>query len=280
MVQGTIERHKHGKAISYYGFGRTSMYACQYDQRFSYCLYVPESYEEEGSTTYPLAVIVHGTNRPAQEYRDRFVDFGEREQCVVLAPLFPCGIIEPGELNNYKYIKFHDIRFDNVRVGPDAVFGDVGAGWSLITRMFAAERNGLDYYVRARYWLKLSADHLTRDGRRPTEVELTGLARHQARVDASRLLCCRALQSLQDGESDIAQASLAKWHCSETAQGIAWWAFDTLGLAMLEPGPRADSILEPAYREAPGMTISGGASEVLLDIVTGARLLEDIDSGA
>ena len=73
MVQGTIERHKHGKAISYYGFGRTSMYACQYDQRFSYCLYVPESYEEEGSTTYPLAVIVHGTNRPAQEYRDRFV---------------------------------------------------------------------------------------------------------------------------------------------------------------------------------------------------------------
>lgn len=176
--------------------------------------------------------------------------------------------------------QFHDIRFDNVRVGPDALFGEVGAGWSLITRMFAAERNGLDYYVRARLWLKLAADHLTRDGRRPTDVELTGLARHQARGDASRLLCCRALQSLQDGESDIAQASLAKWHCSETAQGIAWWAFDTLGLAMLEPEPHADSILEPAYREAPGMTISGGASEVLLDILTGARLLEDIDSGA
>ncbi len=110
----TTTRAGHGKKISYYGFGRTSMYACQYDQRFSYCLYVPESYDEDAETTYPLAVIVHGTNRPAQEYRDRFVDFGEREQCVILAPLFPCGIIEPGELNNYKFIEFHGIRYDHV----------------------------------------------------------------------------------------------------------------------------------------------------------------------
>lgn len=110
----TTTRAGHGKKISYYGFGRTSMYACQYDQRFSYCLYVPESYDEDAETTYPLAVIVHGTNRPAQEYRDRFVDFGEREQCAILAPLFPCGIIEPGELNNYKFIEFHGIRYDHV----------------------------------------------------------------------------------------------------------------------------------------------------------------------
>jgi poly(3-hydroxybutyrate) depolymerase len=114
LVESTTKRTGHGKAISYYGFGRTALYACQYDQRFSYCLYVPESYEEDGDTTYPLAVIVHGTNRPAQEYRDRFVDFGEREQCVILAPLFPCGIIEPGELNNYKFIEFHGIRYDHV----------------------------------------------------------------------------------------------------------------------------------------------------------------------
>lgn len=90
------------------------MFACQFDQRFSYCLYVPESYEEDGGTTYPLAVIVHGTNRTAQEYRDRFVDFAEQEQCIILAPLFPCGIIEPGELNNYKFIEYHGIHYDHV----------------------------------------------------------------------------------------------------------------------------------------------------------------------
>lgn len=133
MLNETTRRSGHGKAISYYGFGRTSMFACQYDQRFSYCLYVPESYEEEAATTYPLAVIVHGTNRPAQEYRDRFVDFGEREQCIILAPLVPCGIIEPGELNNYKYIKFHDIRFDHVLL---AMVDEVAATYRLRAERF------------------------------------------------------------------------------------------------------------------------------------------------
>lgn len=107
-------RGGHGKNISSYGFGRTSMFACQYDQRFSYCLYVPQSFSEDDDATYPLAVIVHGTNRPAQEYRDRFADFGEREQCVILTPLFPCGIIEPGEVNNYKFIEYQGIRYDHV----------------------------------------------------------------------------------------------------------------------------------------------------------------------
>lgn len=114
MARATPRRAGHGKKLSYYGFGKTTMFACQYDQRFSYCLYVPQDYDEDGDTTYPVAVIVHGTNRPAQEYRDRFADFAEREQCIILAPLFPSGIIEPGDLNNYKFIKFHDIRFDHV----------------------------------------------------------------------------------------------------------------------------------------------------------------------
>ncbi len=113
MTEDTA-RSGHGKRISYYGFGRTALYASQYDQRFSYCLYVPESYDEDDDAIYPLAVIVHGTNRTAQEYRDRFVDFAERAQCVILAPLFPCGIDEPGELNNYKFIEYHGVRFDHV----------------------------------------------------------------------------------------------------------------------------------------------------------------------
>lgn len=177
--------------------------------------------------------------------------------------------------------QFHDIRFTGVRVGSDGVFGGVGAGWSLITRMFAAERNGLDYYARGRHWLELTIERLTRDGRRPRESELAELARHRARLDAARLLTCRTLQDLHEGRSDIAQASLAKWHCSETAQGIAWWAFETLGLPMLVPEPDEEHPhLEAGYREAPGLTIAGGASEVQLDIVTGARLLDDVRPGS
>ncbi|MGH2558919.1 MAG: alpha/beta hydrolase [Thermomicrobiales bacterium] len=96
-----------------YGLGKTTMYACQYDQRFSYCLYVPLDHDE-ATEPYPIAVIVHGTNRPAQEYRDAFAEFAEAHKCVVLSPLFPAGIPDRGNLNNYKFIKHGGIRFDHV----------------------------------------------------------------------------------------------------------------------------------------------------------------------
>lgn len=114
MTEAPPRRTGHGNRISYYGFGRTTMFACQYDQRFSYCLYVPQDYDEDGETAYPLVVLIHGTNRTAQHYRDAFAEFAEREQCIVLSPMFPVGIIEPGELSSYKFIKFHDIRFDTL----------------------------------------------------------------------------------------------------------------------------------------------------------------------
>ena len=109
-----LTRAGDGRTLSYYERGATALFAARSDQRFSYCLYVPSGYDEDGTTTYPLAVIVHGTTRTAQRYRDEFAAFAEREGCIVLAPLFPCGIEEPGELDNYKRIEYRGIRFDLV----------------------------------------------------------------------------------------------------------------------------------------------------------------------
>ncbi|WP_405983574.1 acyl-CoA dehydrogenase family protein [Streptomyces sp. NBC_00872] len=172
--------------------------------------------------------------------------------------------------------QFHDIWFTDVRVDEDALFGSAGAGWSLITQMFAAERTGLDYYARGRHWLNVAGDRLTEDGRRPADLVRVDLARHRTRLEASKLLSCQVMQNLQQGTPDIAESSFAKWHCSETAQRIAWWALNALGPDMLERGPDAgDRVLEAAFREAPGMTISGGASEVMLDIVSSARVFDN-----
>ena len=99
--------------LSFYERGATAMFACRFDQRFSYCMHVPERYEASDAR-YPIVVASHGSGRGAQRYRNEFSEFAERHQCLVLAPLFPCGIIEPYELDNYKFIKFHDIRFDRV----------------------------------------------------------------------------------------------------------------------------------------------------------------------
>ncbi|MQA02835.1 MAG: alpha/beta hydrolase [Streptosporangiales bacterium] len=89
------------------------MFASRTDQRFSYCLYVPH-HRDGDPQRYPLIVIQHGTGRTAGQYRDAMADFCEAHRCVVLAPLFPAGIVDPDDLHNFKFIAYRDIRFDLV----------------------------------------------------------------------------------------------------------------------------------------------------------------------
>ena len=107
-------RKGHEQALSFYDFGRTTLYACASDQRFSYCAYVPESYDEDSTQRYPLMVSVHGTLRDVEEYREVFVQFAETHQVIVLAPLFPAGITRPAELSSYKLIRADELRYDHV----------------------------------------------------------------------------------------------------------------------------------------------------------------------
>jgi dienelactone hydrolase len=97
----------------FYHSGVTAFFASQSDQRFSYCLYVPTAHQST-KVPLPLVVVVHGTNRTAERYRTMFRDFAEEHSCVVLAPLFPAGIVEAGDLHGYKKILSHGIRYDQV----------------------------------------------------------------------------------------------------------------------------------------------------------------------
>jgi poly(3-hydroxybutyrate) depolymerase len=89
--------------------GATPLFASQYDQRLSYCLYVPESL---GAGPVPLVVIQHGTERNATSARDHLRAFAERRGAIVLAPLFPAAVIDPEDLHNYKFIEYRGIRYD------------------------------------------------------------------------------------------------------------------------------------------------------------------------
>jgi pimeloyl-ACP methyl ester carboxylesterase len=104
----------HGREHSFYETGRTPLFASRYDARFSYCLYVPDAYQEDGTDPLQLVVVIHGTTRTAQQYRDAFVDFAEANHCLVLAPLFPGSITARWELDSYKFLERDGIRFDLV----------------------------------------------------------------------------------------------------------------------------------------------------------------------
>jgi len=95
------------KGITGYWLGRTPTVACQADQRFSYCLYVPAGYAERAAPP-KLLVAVHDTLRNHQALRDAFADYAEGTNTIVLAPLFPAGIGAPEDLDHYKYLRHYD----------------------------------------------------------------------------------------------------------------------------------------------------------------------------
>lgn len=125
-VQSTIWQMEDPQ--DFYLSGKTTVFAARDDQRFSYCLYLPER-----DTPAPLIVSVHGTERGHVRYRDAFVELGEEHGCAVLAPLFPAGIGDPNDLHNYKFIEYGDIRFDQVLLN---IVSEVGERFNVDTRRF------------------------------------------------------------------------------------------------------------------------------------------------
>lgn len=99
---------------AFYYTGKTTVFASRYDQRFSYCLYVPSAHDPAGAPV-PLAVLMHGTGRRGPQYRDNFAAWGEANGCLVLAPLFPAGIgSDPDDLHRFKFIADGELRYDRV----------------------------------------------------------------------------------------------------------------------------------------------------------------------
>ncbi|WP_151719739.1 alpha/beta hydrolase [Gemmobacter serpentinus] len=102
----------HGKSLSYYDFGHTTVYAARRDPRCSYCAYIPADYDEDGDKDYPLVVLIHGTARGMTRYRDSFAAFAEAHGVIVLAPLFPVNLCFPGDLSSYKFLRHGGVDYD------------------------------------------------------------------------------------------------------------------------------------------------------------------------
>lgn len=92
--------------------GATAFFASQSDQRFSYCLYVPKNIEND--VKLRLLVVVHGSRRTAEMYRDLCREFADEQNMLVLCPLFPVGIPTPEDTGGYKFLLDNGIRYDQI----------------------------------------------------------------------------------------------------------------------------------------------------------------------
>lgn len=100
--------------LSNYDLGESVSTACQHDQRFSYCSYVPPHFNIDNAEKFRLMVAIHGSDRANQQLRGYFKQFADTHNAIILAPLFPAGIGDPQDVDNYKHILFSGIRFDQI----------------------------------------------------------------------------------------------------------------------------------------------------------------------
>ncbi|CAN5616528.1 hypothetical protein BH10PSE6_BH10PSE6_56220 [soil metagenome] len=119
-------------ALGLYDLGCTTVYAVKRDPRFSYCLYVPPGFRSAAQPP-ELVVVVHGSPRTFMAFRDRFQDFGDAHNALILCPLFPVGPNGDGNADGYKYLVEPGLRYDQILLDMVA---EVAARWDVPCRQF------------------------------------------------------------------------------------------------------------------------------------------------
>jgi alkylation response protein AidB-like acyl-CoA dehydrogenase len=166
---------------------------------------------------------------------------------------------------------FHRVELDAVPVSAGDLLGPRDEGWPLLNEALAIERTGLDYHLKAERWLDAALEALIdREPHSRHEAHLEQIGRWEGALAADHALAWEVITGLQADRIDQAATAVAKYHSSELAQSIAAWAADIPGPEQRANRTRAAEILDSAYREAPGLTLSAGTSEVMLQIMAAA----------
>jgi alkylation response protein AidB-like acyl-CoA dehydrogenase len=151
---------------------------------------------------------------------------------------------------------FYEVVLDGVHVSDADVLGPVDGGWFVLAAGLAIERTGVDYNAKAARWLELAAKRIEPGD----DVVLTDrLIALRSQAAAGRVLAWRLVERQQEGDLNAEEAAMSKWFNSELCVQAAQLALDAGGLA--------DGTAVAMLREAPGLTLSAGGSEIMLGII-------------
>lgn len=167
----------------------------------------------------------------------------------------------------------NEVFFDDVEVGPDAVLGEVGDGWSVIRRALAHERVGIARYARCERLLSMVADEVGGVGGLPPGLR-SAWARALVQVRTARLLAYRTVEEQERGEPQDATASAARLAIVQCDQAIAELLFQVLEDDSLAAGARAPlaGAVEDHWRYAQAATVASGTIEIQRIIVSRALM--------
>jgi len=165
--------------------------------------------------------------------------------------------------------EFNEVFFDDLRVRPDAVLGQVGEGWRVALAVLMYERMSIGVnagdmgYDEARF-ARVVAEHV--DASRDPLVR-SRLGALSIDLMAVRLSGYRALSALERGQIPGPEAGLAKISTVNAAIAAGELVVDLLGLDALQEEQWAHLV---SY--LPGLRSAGGTEEILRNMI-GERVL-------
>lgn len=163
---------------------------------------------------------------------------------------------------------FCRVRFRDVALPASSLLGQQGQGWELLADALAIERTGIDHAARAFAWVKPLASALAdaheHDERYPR------LGRLAMRTEVA-LTLSRAV-SRATGVRSTALVSTAKCVASQVARDVGVESF-----LWVPPGSASEADLDSAAREAPGLTLSAGTTEMMREMFLAPLRHGDLD---
>jgi alkylation response protein AidB-like acyl-CoA dehydrogenase len=174
----------------------------------------------------------------------------------------------------------NEVFFDDVRLGPEHVIGEVGAGWSVIMAGLDYERFGIGGNVVLLSMLHADllevARHLTLPGGRAA-LDDAGIADEVAAlgidVTVARQVVDDHIEHALAGTDLPGAAAIAKIGFAETYNRLSAYGVQLAGSGLLASGGlEALGRLQDAWLWSRAYTISGGSSEMMRNIVAKRRL--------
>jgi len=171
----------------------------------------------------------------------------------------------------------YEVILNEVIVSEEDIIGELNKGWSIMNKALSVERTGLDYYIRAKRWFNSIRQREIEYDLNIDNNKLIDLMRLDCKLDVSSLLTYKVLGELQTTSGvDESLAAISKWYASELACEVVWKGHELGGIiSCLREDHGYNPLygsLESAYRETPGLTLSAGTSEMLLQSISKFRL--------
>lgn len=194
---------------------------------------------------------------------------------VFLLPMDQPGLtIRPIETLGHH--RTNEVFFDNVRIGPEALVGELNKGWTYVCEALDFER--FTFYtvnpLLAKFERALTALRTVERGGAPLAEDI-GIRRQVGRlgaeVETAKMLQRRVVAAASKGEVPAIEAAMYKVFSTRLGQVITDFMLDVLGptglLCAGAEGAVDNGVWEHFYQTTPLDTIGGGTSEVQKNII-------------